>query len=251
MEALKSELIAANDESETVYAELEQLRSRALDSQRANADEFTEREEALREAREEAERLRDETEDWRRQVMAETVRREQAEISLNQAQASQATLEAALTTTAEERDRAVESAGNLQAVLEEFQAGRSREVLDRRSASANFRFRIAAKNQELRSVLAERSEELAGLQSELAEFTRRARTAEVNPTRTLLATTALTQIYQSRLLAAQADNDRVVALAREVKEKNSIIGKLRHEGTPSAVVPKQSLRILSSRSSQV
>lgn len=43
--------------------------------------------------------------------------------------------------------------------------------------------------------------------------------------------------FQNQLSAAQNDSEKVSNLSKEVQEKNLIIGKLRHEGKYSSLVP--------------
>lgn len=176
VEALKGELISAHEHAEGAHAELEQLRSRALASQRASANEFTEREEALREAREESERVREEGEQWRREVMGEVVRREEAEALLGQAQAAQASLHSDLVNVTDERDRAMQNASNLQAVLEEFQVGEWSPfghcfLSDDHST---------AKDAEFTSLLSDTSERLRRAQEDAAASRQRAEEAEAS-----------------------------------------------------------------------
>lgn len=122
VETLKAELIQSHADAESLHNEMEKLRSRAFDTEQASTDEAQQREIALRETQEDLERVRIERDEWEGEAMRERVRREelaarqgQIEMDLAQAKADRETLR-------EERDREMESAANLNAVLEEFQA---------------------------------------------------------------------------------------------------------------------------------
>lgn len=91
-------------------------------------------------------------------------------------------------------------------------------------------------------MVTEQSQQLSQLQRDVEDFRQRARTAEVRPSRQLQeAPYDLMRHLQSQVQAARADNERVMALSREVKEKNGVIGKLRHEGA-QRLVPRRSVR---------
>ncbi|GAA5906113.1 hypothetical protein JCM6882_003563 [Rhodosporidiobolus microsporus] len=190
LETLKSELIQSHADGDALHTEVEQLRLRAFDSERQTSDEAQERELALREAQEDLERVRIERDEWEGEAMRERVRREelvarfaQVEVELAQAKTERENLR-------EERDREQESAANLHAVLEEFQA---------------------AKDRELQALLGDLQTQLHDTTKELATYRNRASQAE------------------DRLAAAQNDSEKVLALSKEVKEKNLLIGKVRHE----------------------
>ncbi|GAA5981922.1 hypothetical protein JCM10908_004667 [Rhodotorula pacifica] len=190
VETLKAELIQSHGDADALHTELEKLRARAFDSERANTDEAQQREIALRESQEDLERVRIERDEWEGEAMRERVRREelaarqgQIEMELAQAKADRETLR-------EERDREAESAANLSAVLEEFQA---------------------TKDRELQGMLGDLQDRLYETERALTTFRKRAEEAE------------------SRLHGAHNDSQKVLDLAKEVKEKNLLIGKLRHE----------------------
>ncbi|BGP55264.1 hypothetical protein JCM8202v2_002862 [Rhodotorula sphaerocarpa] len=190
VETLKAELIQSHADAESLHNEMEKLRSRAFDSEQASTDEAQQREIALRETQEDLERVRIERDEWEGEAMRERVRREelaarqgQIEMDLAQAKADRETLR-------EERDREMESAANLNAVLEEFQANKDRE---------------------LQGILGDLQDQLHEAQRSLATYRQRADEAE------------------ARLHGAHDDSQRVLDLSKEVKEKNLLIGKLRHE----------------------
>lgn len=102
---------------------MEELRSRALDSQRQTSDEASEREAMLREAQEDLERLRMQMEEWETEAMRERTRRETAETRMSQLEVEATNLGSEIERIRMERDREAESAANLHLVLEEFQTG--------------------------------------------------------------------------------------------------------------------------------
>ena len=125
VETLRSELVQTNDDADHAHSELEQLRLRAFDTQRQTSDEATSRETALRDAQEDLERVRMEREEWEDDALRERVRREEVETRLSQLELELATAKTEREVIREDRDREAESAANLHAVLEEFQAGLS------------------------------------------------------------------------------------------------------------------------------
>lgn len=198
VETLKSELIGNNDECERLHAQVEQLRLRADDSAKAIMDESSLREVQLREVSEDLERCRLEREDWENQAMKERVDREKLETGLNAAERELAQLRHEKQALTDERDREAESAANLHAVLEEFQA---------------------AKDNEIRATLGDMQSQLQHATRSLQEYRQRAHAAE------------------GRLAASQSDTERTAALEKEVKDKNLHIGKLRHEGKCKLLLP--------------
>ncbi|BGP39802.1 hypothetical protein JCM10450v2_003773 [Rhodotorula kratochvilovae] len=190
LDTLKGELIQSHADADALHTEVEQLRARAFDSERASSDEAQERELALREAQEDLERVRIERDEWEGEAMRERVRREEQGTRLAQVEMDLAQAKADREVLREERDREMESAANLHAVLEEFQA---------------------AKDRELQALLGDLQTQLHDTQSQLDAYRQRAAQAE------------------SQLQAAHNDSEKVLALTKEVKEKNLLIGKLRHE----------------------
>lgn len=191
VETLKSELIANNEETERLHGQVESLRLRANDSAKAILDEASARDAQLRDVTEDLERCRLEREDWENQAMKERVERESLETQLNAAERELAQLRTEKQQLKEERDREAESASNLHAVLEEFQA---------------------AKDRELKTTLGDMQLQLQSTTKSLQEYRSRAQAAE------------------TQLAATHSDSEKSLALQKEVKEKNLLIGKLRHEG---------------------
>lgn len=125
VETLKNELIQSHEDGEHIHSELETLRLRAFDSQKSTTEEAMSRETALRDTQEDLERVRMEREEWEGEAMRERVRREEIVSRLSAAELELEGSRAEREQLREERDREAESAANLHAVLEEFQAGAS------------------------------------------------------------------------------------------------------------------------------
>lgn len=164
---------------------------RADDSERTILDEASSREAQLREVTEDYERCRQEREEWESEAMKERTEREAIESEYNTAARELTQLRLEKQQLAEELDREQESSRNLQNVLEEFQV---------------------AKDRELRMMLGDLQEQLQSATRNLQEYKHRA------------------QVAEGKLKDTAVDSERSAALAKEVKEKNLHIGKLRHEG---------------------
>ncbi|GAA5909812.1 uncharacterized protein JCM6883_003101 [Sporobolomyces salmoneus] len=190
IETLKTELIQSNEDADAAHSELEQLRSHAFDSEKQTNEEANERDLLLREVQEDLERVRIEREEWESEAMRERVRREEMQQLFGQVEMELATAKTERENLREERDREQESAANLHAVLEEFQA---------------------AKDRELQSLLGDLQNQLHDATESLAYYRQQAAEAE------------------NRLSAAENNSEKLLALSSEVKEKNLLIGKLRHE----------------------
>lgn len=154
--------------------------------------------------------------------MRERVRREELVARYSQVEMEYAQAKSERESLREERDREQESAANLHAVLEEFQAGAFRLSPLLLPRTKHLPRTIAAKDRELQILLGDLQNQLRDTTRELETYKQRAAQAE------------------GRLSAAQNDSQRVLELSKEVKEKNLLTGKLRHEGTllllPSSVV---------------
>lgn len=176
IETLKNELIQSHEDGEHVHSELETLRLRAFDSQKSTTEESMSRETALRDAQEDLERVRMEREEWEGEAMRERVRREEVVSRLS---AAELELEGSRTereSLREERDREAESAANLHAVLEEFQAGTSMLL---HTSPPYSRIRTA-KDHELKMTLGELQSQLRATMQSLADYKQRATSAEVH-----------------------------------------------------------------------
>lgn len=130
IETLKSELIQSNEDADAAHSELEQLRLHAFDSENKTNDEANERDLLLREVQEDLERVKMEREEWESEAMRERVRREEMQNIFGQVEMELANAKSEREVLREERDREQESAANLHAVLEEFQAGESNYLSD-------------------------------------------------------------------------------------------------------------------------
>ncbi|KAF9653715.1 hypothetical protein BDM02DRAFT_1653973 [Thelephora ganbajun] len=155
-----------------------------------NAQESMLRERELRETQSELERYRIERDEWERALMQERV-------VLNEARVSIDALTRDLEIVQEMRQRDVEAlevererASNLQSVLEDFQA---------------------AKDHEIRQAVSDLETRYNEVTVSLAEFKHRALTAEL-------------QLEENRSTSSKTQD-----LEKELKEKNLLIGKLRHE----------------------
>lgn len=190
IETLKTELIASHEDSERVHSELDQLRSTAFDSQKQTTDEASSRDLMLREAQEDLERVRIEREEWESEAMRERVRREQYEQHAQQLEVDLAHVKTELAVMTEDRDRHAESAINLQTVLEEFQSSKEREI---------------------RETVGSLDAQLQQAREQIMTLKQRAIEAE------------------NKLAQSNNDAEKVLQLQKEVKEKNAIIGKVRHE----------------------
>ena len=202
VETLKNELIATNEDSERLHNQAEQLRQRAEDAAKTVLDDASAREVQLRDMTEDLERSRLEREDWENQAMKERVARESLETSLNTLEREVSQLRVEKRQLKDERDREAESASNLNMVLGEFQE---------------------AKDKEVRATIGDIQTQLQATTKGLHEYKQRALNAE------------------AELAETQSDSDRSLSLQKEVREKNLLIGKLRHEGT--SIKAKKAIRL--------
>ncbi|OXB38407.1 hypothetical protein LQV05_002773 [Cryptococcus neoformans] len=159
----------------------------------------------MRELRGEMERLRLEREEWEVEAGRERERRETLEDDLRVFERREQDMCNALEKLAEERDKEKERGDNLQEVLSEFQA---------------------AKDSEIRQATTELETQLRTAAESLSEFKLRAANAE------------------TRLSEVSSDASKSTALEKELKDKNQIIGKLRHDAVVSNEHLKEALRRL-------
>ncbi|MBW0534805.1 hypothetical protein O181_074520 [Austropuccinia psidii MF-1] len=190
IETLRSELIQSHEEAEHLRHELDQLRIKMMDSQRLMESESYDREEAYRETREEVERLRNQLEDSKIELLNETIKREQAETNLQSRETALSSMIRDIETLKADRDLQAESASNLQSVLEEFQS---------------------AKDAEIKSVVGESQNRLAETEKKLLLFQQKASDAE------------------AKLAVNESNAEMCESLKKELKAKNLLIGKVRHE----------------------
>ncbi|KAF5369005.1 hypothetical protein D9758_002861 [Tetrapyrgos nigripes] len=155
-----------------------------------NAQETLMRERELREAQTELERCRMERDEWERMALQEKALLDDARSSLETMKRDLELEKESKERLAEERDNEKERADNLQSVLQDFQI---------------------AKEHELRQAVKDYDSQLIQVTQSLAEYKHRALTAELS------------------LEESQTNTSRTQELEKEVKEKNLLIGKLRHE----------------------
>ncbi|KAF8069173.1 hypothetical protein FPV67DRAFT_1607506 [Lyophyllum atratum] len=205
LETLKHELISSHSESSRLATELDTMRHRALQE---NAQETLLRERELRDTQTELERCRMEREEWERTALQEgavvddlksAVEMYKREVDLEREAREKEMVEL-------EAER--EKAGNLQSVLQDFQA---------------------AKDHELKQAIKDYESQLTQVTQSLAEYKHRALSAEVAyKNSTLLPSTDIKRL-QLQLEESTTNISRTHELEKEVKEKNLLIGKLRHE----------------------
>ncbi|KAG5641132.1 hypothetical protein DXG03_005946 [Asterophora parasitica] len=204
VETLKEELIASHEEADRAANELDSMRSRTLEE---NAQESLLRERELRETHTELERCRMEREEWERTALQERALvddlRSSVETFKHELEMEQEARERELLELKSEREKS----SNLQSVLQDFQA---------------------AKDHELKQAVKEYDSQLTGVTQSLAEFKHRALTAEVGAYDVAFASALLTR-RQLQLEESTTNSSRTQELEKEVKEKNLLIGKLRHE----------------------
>ncbi|KAI0701044.1 hypothetical protein BC835DRAFT_1324653 [Cytidiella melzeri] len=187
VEALKSELISSNAESERASLELEAMRSKAFQD---NAQEVFMRERELREMQGELERVRVERDEWEHKALQAHIAEDEAKSSVD---AARRDLE--IERDARERDIIAflaekEKVNNLQSVLEDFQA---------------------AKDSEIREAVGDYETRFIQITQSLAEYKHRAMTAEM------------------QLEESSTNSTKSQQLEKELKEKNLLIAKQRHE----------------------
>ncbi|KZV92668.1 hypothetical protein EXIGLDRAFT_718117 [Exidia glandulosa HHB12029] len=188
VDTLQSELLAAHDDAEQSARELERIRARAHEESAAEA--FV-RERELRETQAELERCRMDRDEWERTALEERVRAEEARNTLAVMKRDLELEREGRERDADEMQREVEKAANLQSVLEDFQSVKEHEI---RQIVQDFEARL---NQTTQS---------------LAEYKSRALTAEV------------------ALEESTTNSRRTAELEAELKEKNALIGKIRYDG---------------------
>ncbi|KAI3605253.1 guanylate kinase [Moniliophthora roreri] len=178
----------------TSHEETERV-SNELDSMRnralhENAQEALIRDRELRNAQAELERCRIKLEEQDLNEMREKALLEEARSNVETLETDLKLAQAALERAEAERKAEKERADNLQSVLADFQA---------------------AKEHELRQAVKDYESQLVQATQSLAEYKHRALTAEMS------------------LEESQTNSSRTQELEKEVKEKNLLIGKLRHE----------------------
>ncbi|KAH9440477.1 hypothetical protein MJO28_016324 [Puccinia striiformis f. sp. tritici] len=189
-ENLKNELISSNEETERLHRELGLIRTRLADQQRQSDSENYEREEAYRESQDEIEHLRNQLEDSQRELMNEAIKREQADSGSREKDDTIAELKREIEFLQDDRDSHARSASNLQSVLEEFQS---------------------AKESEIQSVVGDTQTRLIEAEQKLQVYEEKVKEAE------------------AKLAASESGAALCETLKKELKEKNLLVGKVRHE----------------------
>lgn len=204
---LKSELLSSNDESERVTRELDSLRtsSRAAleeatraaheaasksSTREEEAEERNSREAQIYQLTQTVETLKAQLADWESSYHDEKTRREELDASLQQARLDGQGLNEELRRSREVAELERDNTRNLQMVLEEFQADQDAE---------------------LQRMLGDYQRKYDTTAAELEEHKDRSRRAE------------------KRSVEYKEAAERAASLEQEVKEKNLLIGKLRHE----------------------
>lgn len=207
---LKSELSSLSQESSHLSAQLAQLRSQS-DSSSSDVLSLTRE---MRELRGEMERLRMEREEWEVEAGRERERRETLEDDLRVFERREQDMCSTLEKLTEERDKEKERGDNLQEVLSEFQAGEPSGKAPTLLCIPvdNTNNSPLAKDSEIQQATAELETQLRTAAESLSEFKLRAASAE------------------TRLSEVSSDASKSSALEKELKDKNQIIGKLRHDG---------------------
>ncbi|GLB42378.1 putative GRIP-related Arf-binding domain containing protein [Lyophyllum shimeji] len=204
-EQLVQQLTAQNDDlTSTVESLKEELiasheeaerAAKELDAMRSraleeNAQETLLRERELRETQTELERCRMEREEWKRTAMQERALAEDLKSSLETYKRELDLEREAREAELQDLEAEREQSNNLQSVLQDFQA---------------------ARDHELKQAIKDYETQLTQVTQSLAEFKSRALTAEL------------------KLEESRTNLSRTQELEKEVKEKNLLIGKLRHE----------------------
>lgn len=189
MKTLEGELVTSHEEVERLTKELDNARAIQQQST-ANSADRKGSEIRLRELQEMAERYRIEAESWESACMEERAYREEVDLQLREAQRERDEAVAREQEQSINAQREMQTARELQQVLEEFQA---------------------AQDSELQRAIGDHEEKIDRLTASLTEHQQRTTTAE-----------ALAEEHQKAA-------ERCQNLEKEVKEKNLLIGKLRHE----------------------
>ncbi|GAK64744.1 guanylate kinase [Moesziomyces antarcticus] len=190
---LRDELVASHDETERLTKQVDTLRASlaATESDRATrSSSDAGRMERERELHELVERTKLDAHNWQSACLEERARREDLETQLSDARDAAERARQAETHHRLIAEREAASAANLSAVLSEFESSQEAE---------------------LSRALGDHRAQLDTLSTSLAEYKSRAETAE-------------SKLSENADLASQAER-----LSAQVKEKNLLIGKLRHE----------------------
>lgn len=202
MTTLQAELESASSESASLAAQLAQLRSQS-DSSSSDVLSLTRE---MRELRGEMERLRIEREDWEGEANRERSRRETMEEEVRQMERRERDARREAERSRDEAEGERTRGNNLQEVLAEFQAG------EYGPWSCEAGAKIVAKDSELYAATSGLETQLQTAATSLSEYKLRCANAE------------------TRLGEMSGDASRSAKLEKEIKEKERLISKLRHDG---------------------
>lgn len=169
----------------------------------------------MRELRGEIEKLRAEKEEWEQECSQERARREQLEDDIRGFEIAQREAKQDAEKAIKDCQAEKERAANLQEVLEEFQQGESRNSCGYGATKLT----ASAKDSELKQATSELEAQLKLAATQLSEYKLRAANAE------------------SSLSQATTNATKSSALEKELKDKNALIAKLRHDGEPAFLCP--------------
>jgi hypothetical protein len=188
---------------------------------------------ALRDAQEDLERVRMEREEWEGEAMRERVKREELVARLGQVEMDLGVAKSERAVFREERDREAESAANLHAVLEEFQAGEWSALCERPRDLMRIFLSLCSEGAGANVDTGRSPNSARGIEpvSVNVQAARHKGRSAIRPLSTRLERDADELSSQAMLAAAQNNSEKVLALTKEVKDKSLLIGKLRHEGT--------------------
>ncbi|KAH6918117.1 hypothetical protein BKA70DRAFT_1456482 [Coprinopsis sp. MPI-PUGE-AT-0042] len=208
--SLQSELESSHTSISALKSEVSSLRTRSLQSD-ASQRETLIRERELREAQLELERCRVERDEWERMALQEKAMNEEVRAAQEEIRRELDMEREARARTGELLDAEREKSANLQSVLLDFQG---------------------AKDHELQQAIKDYEQQVMQVTQSLAEYKHRAHTAEM------------------KLEESNTDVTRTQELEKELKEKNLLIGKLRHEGVIMNEHLVEALRRLRKNSSE-
>ncbi|CAI2185298.1 16467_t:CDS:2 [Funneliformis geosporum] len=187
---LQGDLSTSLDENERSSQQLESLQSHIFEMQQQSSHEISEKDDIIRDLQHNLDRTEREREEWEVNAMELKSAKDELLIRIKHLEREMDALRLEKENLRAEKNSESESLANLQNVLEEFEA---------------------AKQSEIREAVEGIQRRLATATKELAEFKERA----------LLAENQLAQIKEEIGKTSQYE--------KEIKEKNLLIGKLRHE----------------------
>ncbi|TGZ85637.1 hypothetical protein EX30DRAFT_337973 [Ascodesmis nigricans] len=211
VEALRSQLNEGVEERNAKDKEISGFRTRLNLSQQNWTQERDELVSSERRLQEELESLRQALRDWEVVAMEERAVRESLEERVVELEEQRQNQEETLENTVAERDRSKNTIIGLQRALEEIQEARKKE---------------------LREVVENTQNQIAALTTKCHGLETRAKAAEAS------------------LATAQADLARVLPFESQVREKDLLIGKLRHEAVTLNDHLRKAMRVLKRNNSE-